>query len=189
MKTRKHILDTEEGVFGFMYLMDEIRRTFFNDSILTDNNYQDIEIEIKNAPKDVLNAKTIGRVFDYRNFFTGIKPSNSTLDILTRYLTRGKSSNFKIFVEDIEDGYLKDYASEYESIIDKQKTYIEEKQKRPESKKNIIEDDSIEIKQTNILSSHNSSIIRIIIGKISQFNFLGFGNKQEIYEDNDKTKQ
>ncbi len=191
MKTHKHILDTEKGVFGFMYLMDEIKRKFFNDSILTDNNYQDIEIDIKNTSEDVLSTKTIGRAFDYRIFFTGIKPSNSTLDILTRYFTKGMSSNFKFFIEEIKEGYLKEYASEYESIIDRQKTNEEEKlkQKIPELEKNTEGSDFVEIKQTNIIISNNSSIIRRVIGKISQSNFFAFGNKQEVNIDNGKTKK
>lgn len=179
MKTHIHILDTEEGVFGFMYLMDEIKRTFFNNSILTDTNYQDIEIEIKNTSENVISAKTIGRAFNYRIYFKGTKPSNSTLDILTRHLTKGASSNFMVFVEDIEDGYLKEYPTEYKSIIDSQNKQPDEEQVKPKLKTNPSED-VLKAKQTNILSFFNSSIIGKIKGKISQFNFLGFGNKQEV---------
>lgn len=50
---------------------------------------------------------------------------------------------------------------------------------------NTQENDSTQIKQTNVLSAFNSSKIKKIKGKISQLNFLGFNNKQEVEGEND----
>ena len=68
----------------------------------------------------------------------------------------------------------------YDSLLDKREIKEADSQEISELEIKLQEKNSIESKQTNILSFFNSSIIGKIKGKIRQFNFLGFGNKQEV---------
>lgn len=54
---------------------------------------------------------------------------------------------------------------------------------------NTLDTDYADMKQTNILSGLNFSKINKIKGKIRQLNILGFGNKQEIDDDNKQNKK
>ena len=63
----------------------------------------------------------------------------------------------------------------YDSLLDKREIKEADSQEISELEIKLQEKNSIESKQTNILSFFNSSIIGKIKGKIRQFNFLGFG--------------
>ena len=105
-------------------------------------------------------------------------PNEDTQSNLLRYI------NFQN-----EEQFVENQPSDESYLINVPFSKKVEENKKEQSDEKIVGENNnvnkyIEIKQSNILSGHNSSIIKKIRGKIRQLNFLGFYNKQEIDDDN-----
>jgi len=206
------MLHTKNDVLGVLYIIQELRRIYESEfAISSKNAYQNFENYTEETYQKV-SESTFARLF---NFEKKPKLSYASMNKITQWVTKGDYHVFTKYVEAylekierlklipneelivillmienenkiiIENNSLK--AKKMLDIIVEPKENIETQieDKTITGKNNTLDIDFADIKQENILSAHNSSRIKKIKGKISQLNFLGFGNKQEIDDSND----
>lgn len=145
--------------------------------------------------KKIVKTKAINNLISYKsllnhfNYFFDVgrdkpNPNPDTIDTLLSYINFDSEKQFINNMPEINFSTdvpnIKIKTSEIVNLENKEDEFVQ---------KEIIKEKSIKAKQTNILSFFNSSIIGKIKGKISQFNFLGFGNKQEVCVEEKEKKQ